>query len=552
MSQITVFTAKRIRTMNPSLPIATAVAVRGDQIIEVGTLETMRPWLDAHPHRIDTTFKDHVILPGFIDPHLHPSLAAILLPCHFITAMEWNLPDRICAPVTGHNAYIDRLKEIEESLTDPSEPLITWGYHSIWHGEISRSVINGISSTRPIIVWQRSFHELFANDAAIAWMGIDRGAMEKHPQIEPAEGRFYESGLALAMAGMKKLLLSPERFRHGLELTKRAVHYGGHTTICDMGMPMLDMDLEWPAMLAVMNRDDTPFRIQFVARAVERGGGLGREAENLRRVRAMPKMNTHRLQFRNGVKLFTDGGFFAELMQVQAPGFIDGHDGEWLMPPEVFEALARLYWKEGFRVHVHCTGDLGVELALDVLEKLQFERPRFNHRFTIEHFGMSTPEQVRRMADLGALASVNAYYVHELGDAYWKRSIGHERASQMARLGTLARYNVPTALHTDFTMAPARPLTSAWVAVNRLSESGVVMAPEERLTVDQALRAITIDAAYVIGMEHEIGSIRAGKKADFTVLEADPYDVPTTNLKDIPIWGTVFEGRLAPISGKST
>ena len=551
MSQITVYTAKRIRTMNPSLPIATAVAVRGDQIIEVGTLETMRPWLDAHPHRIDTTFKDHVILPGFIDPHLHPSLAAILLPCHFITAMEWKLPDRVCAPVHGHNAYIDRLKEIEESLTDPSEPLITWGYHSIWHGEIDRNVINGISSTRPIIVWQRSFHELFANDAAIAWMGIDRGAMEKHPQIEPDKGRFYETGLALAMAGMKKLLLSPERFRHGLELTKRAVHFGGHTTICDMGMPMLDMDLEWAAMLAVMDRDDTPFRIQFVARAVERGGGLGREAENLKRVRAMPKLNTHRLQFRNGVKLFTDGGFFAELMQVQAPGFIDGHDGEWLMPPEVFEALARIYWNEGFRIHVHCTGDLGVELALDVLEKLQFERPRFNHRFTIEHFGLSTPEQVRRMADLGALASVNAYYVHELGDAYWKRSIGHERASQMARLGTLARHNVPTALHTDFTMAPARPLTSAWVAVNRLSESGVVMAPEERLTVDQALRAITIDAAYVIGMEHEIGSIRAGKKADFTVLEADPYDVPTMDLKDIPIWGTVFEGRLAPISSKS-
>ena len=466
--------------------------------------------------------------------------------------MEWKLPDRVCAPVHGHNAYIDRLKEIEEGLTDPNEPLITWGYHSIWHGEINRNVINGISSTRPIIVWQRSFHELFANDAAIAWMGVDRAAMEKHPQIEPAEGRFYETGLALAMAGMKKLLLSPERFRHGLELTKRAVHYGGHTTICDMGMPMLDMDLEWSAMLAVMERDDTPFRIQFVARAVERGGGLGREAENLKRVRALPKLNTHRLQFRNGVKLFTDGGFFAELMQVQAPGFIDGHDGEWLMPPEVFEALARIYWNEGFRIHVHCTGDLGVELALDVLEKLQFERPRFNHRFTIEHFGMSTPEQVRRMADLGALASVNAYYVHELGDAYWKRSIGHERASQMARLGTLARHNIPTALHTDFTMAPARPLTSAWVAVNRLSEFEVVMAPEECLTIEQALRAITIDAAYVIGMEHEIGSIRAGKKADFTVLEADPFDVPAIDLKDIPIWGTVFEGRLAPIGGKST
>ena len=73
------------------------------------------------------------------------------------------------------------------------------------------------------------------------------------------------------------------------------------------------------------------------------------------------------------------------------------------------------------------------------------------------------------------------------------------------------------------------------------------MAPEERLTVEQALRAITIDAAYVIGMEHEIGSIRAGKKADFTVLEADPFELPAMALKDIPIWGTVFEGRPAPI-----
>ena len=552
MSRITVYTAKQIRTMNPSLPTATAVAVRDGRIIEVGSVETMRPWLDAHPHIIDDTFAKHTLMPGFIDPHLHPSLAAILLPTHFITAMEWKLPDRVSAPVHGHNAYLDRLKQIEEGMPNPTEPLLSWGYHGIWHGKMSRSVLNGISKTRPIIIWQRSFHELYANDAAIEWMGLDRKTMEGHPQIDAEEGRFYETGIAPAMNGMKKLLLSPERFKHGLKLTKQAIHLGGHTTICDMGMPMLDMDLEWSSMKEIMDTDDTPFRVQFVARAVERGGGLGREKENLERVRGMKKYNTHRLQFRNGVKLFTDGGYYAELMQVQAPGFIDGHEGEWLMPPEVFETLARIYWNEGFRIHVHCTGDLGVELALDVLEKLQFERPRFNHRFTIEHFGLSTPEQVRRMADLGALASVNAYYVHELGDAYWKKSIGLERSSQMSRLGTLFRHNVPTALHTDFTMAPAHPLTSAWVAVNRLSESGVVMAPEERLTVEQALRAITIDAAYVIGMEHEIGTIRAGKKADFVVLGEDPMDVAPSELKNIPIWGTVFEGQPAPISKTST
>ena len=86
MSEITVFTARKIRTMNPSMPEASAVAVRDGQIIEVGTLQTMKPWLDAHPHRIDESFADHVLMPGFIDPHLHPSLGAVLLSCHFITA----------------------------------------------------------------------------------------------------------------------------------------------------------------------------------------------------------------------------------------------------------------------------------------------------------------------------------------------------------------------------------------------------------------------------------------------------------------------------------
>lgn len=547
MSEITVFTARKIRTMNPSLPEAQAVAVRDGQIIEVGTLETLTPWLEAFDHRIDETFQDLVMMPGFIDPHLHPALAAVLLPCHFITAVEWQLPDRTALAVTGHNAYLDQLKIAEEAIDDPSAPLVTWGYHKIWHGELTRKTLNGISATRPVVVWQRSFHEIIMNDAAMDWMKLDRDALTRHPQVDPESGRFFETGLSVAMAGMRDYLYAPERFRHGLELTKKAIHAGGHTTIADMAFPLNDLDREWSEILSVMETDDTPFRVQMVPRAIERGESSSDAESQVARVKALASRGTHRLQFGNGVKLFTDGGFFAELMQLQGPGFIDGHHGEWLTPPEVVENLARAFWHAGFRIHVHCTGDLGVELALDVLEKLQFERPRFNHRFTIEHFGVSTPEQVRRIADLGALVSANIYYVHELGDAYWKHSIGFERASQMARLGTLARHNVTTALHSDFTMAPEQPLNSAWVAVNRLSEAGQTLAPEERLTIDQAMRAITIDAAYVLGMEHEIGSIRAGKRADFTILGSDPYETAPEKLKDIPIWGTVFEGRPAPL-----
>jgi predicted amidohydrolase YtcJ len=126
--------------------------------------------------------------------------------------------------------------------------------------------------------------------------------------------------------------------------------------------------------------------------------------------------------------------------------------------------------------------------------------------------------------------------------------MGPERAHYMVRLKSLLDNGVKVSLHSDFTMAPAEPLKLAWVAVNRFSGSGQVLGPEERITVEQALRAVTIDAAYAIRMEDEIGSIEAGKIADFAVLEQDPYEVDPVNLKDIPIWGTVFEGTPFPIA----
>ena len=547
MEQITVYTARVVRTMEPALPLADAVAIRGDRIVEVGSLETMQPWLQAHPHTIDERFREHVIMPGFIDPHLHPSMAALLLPMHFTTAMEWRLPWQDVPSTRGHSEFLDRLTEIDQGMDDPDEPLFAWGHHPIWHGEVYRQTLNGISRTRPIIDWHRGFHTLVVNDATLEWMGLDEAEAERHPQVNVAEGRFYETGLSLAFRYFNHYTLAPKRFTGGLERLRQVVHHGGHTTIGDMAAGMFNLDMEWDALVKVLEQDDTPFRVQMIPPGTPMGGELKDSAKLIERTVGLRERNTHRLRFYDHVKLFADGGFYAGLMQLGLPGAIDGSIGEWMTPPETFEAVARAYWNEGFKIHVHCSGDLGVELALDTLEKLQWERPRFDHRLTIEHFGVSTPEQVRRMAALGALASVNIYYVYELGDAYWKNKLGHERASQMSRLGTLARHNIPTALHTDFTMAPALPLNSAWVAANRISENGLVMGEEERLTLDQAMRAITIDAAYVLGLEHEIGTIRAGKMAAFTILEQDPYEVGAENLREIPIWGTVFEGRPFPI-----
>jgi len=537
-----VFVARNIRTMEPSRPEATAVAVRDGRIVEVGTLETLKPWLETHPHTIDRTFERHVLMPGFIDPHLHPSMAAYLLQCEFITAMEWQLPHKTVEPVRSREGWLARLNELHQAEPNPDLPIFAWGHHRNWHGEIWREDLNAISKARPLILIHRSFHETVMNDGALKFFEIEENDMRNAHQVDIARGHFFEAGNRHIRAKLAAYLLSEKRLGPAMQLTSEVIHLGGHTTVGDMAFGIFGGDVEWAAYKASFDKETTPFRVELIPAMSIAGVGA-----SIEQIGKLPERNTSKLRFGKHVKLFTDGAFFSQLMQLGSPGYIDGHDGEWLMPPEQFESMARMLWNKGLCIHVHCTGDLGLELALDVLEKLQWERPRFNHRFTIEHFGISTSAQARRIADLGAIVSANPYYIYELSDIYAREGVGFERASQMVRLGSLSRNGVPFALHSDYTMAPARPLQNAWIAANRINAAGDILCPGERVSIEEALRAITINAAYVLGLEHEIGSISAGKKADFTVLEADPFEVPAENLRDIPIWGTVFEGNAFPL-----
>ena len=123
-------------------------------------------------------------------------------------------------------------------------------------------------------------------------------------------------------------------------------------------------------------------------------------------------------------------------------------------------------------------------------------------------------------------------------------SVGYERASSMARLGTALKEGLVTALHSDFTMAPAQPLLNMWVAVNRMNAQGEVMAPAEALTPEQALQAVTLNAAKILGIERETGSLRAGKRADITVLSEHPLEVEPMSIRDIDVVATMFEGKV--------
>ncbi len=173
--------------------------------------------------------------------------------------------------------------------------------------------------------------------------------------------------------------------------------------------------------------------------------------------------------------------------------------------------------------------------------------PRIDHRTVIVHFANSTEAQVDRIARLHAVVSANPYYPVGFADKYSEIGLGPERADVMVRAGTVVERGIPLSFHSDLPMGPADPMMMASFAVNRITTSGRVAAPEQRISVQAGLEAVTIGAAHSWRREDELGSIEVGKIANFTVLGDDPFIVDPSDLGSIPVEGTVFEGRWFPV-----
>ncbi len=177
--------------------------------------------------------------------------------------------------------------------------------------------------------------------------------------------------------------------------------------------------------------------------------------------------------------------------------------------------------------------------------------PRENHRTTFHHVGLFDAAQAQRAADLGVEISANPYYLWALADKYSETGLGPERAANMVALKEFTKRGVPVSLHSDFAMAPADPLLLAWVAANRIVASGKVMNPDEKISVYNAMKGITITAARTFEMEDTIGSIKVGKEATFTLLEQNPFKIAPEKLKDIPVVGVVYKGNIKLNPGKT-
>jgi len=545
-SPVQVYLAQRIITMDAIRPRATAVAVEDGHIVAVGELHDIQRTLGDRAYEIDQRFADKVLMPGFIEPHLHPYIAGILLPMEFITPHDWALPGRQVQGVRGRDAYLARLQDHEKGL-DEEQWLWTWGYHDLFHGKLSRADLDAVSAQRPIVVWHRSFHEIYLNSAAIEALGVDIATAGGHPQVDLEAGRFYENGAKLLLPSLVPLLLEPGRYVSALAEARSIIHAGGITTVGDAAFGTLNVESEFQALRAAgWDATTTPFRTYLLTDGKSLGERAGHEgAPGI--INLMPDRDLNRIRFLpQQVKLFADGAAYSQLMQMREP-YLDGHSGEWLMDPAELLAAARHYWNAGFQIHVHVNGDAGLDSTLDILQTLQQENPREDHRFTIHHLAYARPDQAQRLMALGGMVQANPYYLWALGDSYADHGLGVPRATHMVPLKSFAASGMRIALHSDFTMAPAQPLLLVWAAVTRLTAEGNVFAVDERLDLHTALRGITIDAAFQMAQEEEIGSIEVGKLANFTVLAQDPYQLPIEKLKDIAIWGTVFEGLVYPL-----
>jgi predicted amidohydrolase YtcJ len=547
-TELVVYTARKIITMEPALPQATAVAVADGRIVSVGTLESLKPWLAVSEVTIDRSLEDKVLLPGFIDPHVHPSLPAVLTQFPFLAPDDWSLPTGNFPGARTPQAYETRLRALVAEHADSRVPFIAWGYHPLWHGEVYRVQLNAWFPDTPVMLWHRSFHELIGNDAAFALLGITAADTQGNHENDWAKGHFWENGLKAIVPKMG-FLFEPARFSQGMGNFLEMVHRGGVTTVLDMGTGVFGNPAREIALVRQVTEGSraplriimTPIITDFLAR--------GKTPEQaMAEIEQWRQGNSRRVLVENHFKLMLDGAIFSGLAQMGPPGYLDGHEGIWMAPLPVTTQWARAFWNAGYQLHAHTNGDKSAAAFIELLSGLQAQKPRTDHRFTLEHFAYSTQDQSRQLKALGALVSANPYYHYLLSDMYSELWLGEDRGSQMVRLGSLERLQVPFALHSDSPMAPLSPLTLAWNATNRVTINGVTSALEERISLHAALRAITTDAAWIVGWEDEIGSIRAGKRADFTVLEADPYAVGVDGLKDIPVWGTVFEGEAFPLT----
>ena len=538
----TVYRARLARTLDPANPTADHVAVDDGRIVAVGGAADMPAGAP-----VDERFADKVLVPGFVEGHTHTQVGALWSSCYCGRFARTGPDGTRWDELPSVDESMARLREWGEANPE-AEVVFGWGFDPIYFGRTcTREDLDQVSDTRPVTLAHASLHIVSVNTPALALLGLldnppDTPSVPRGPDGLPTgELRGPEAAYpAIGRLGLLPMLF-PTTEDAFLAVGRLAVR-AGVTTMTDLGSSYR------PDLLA--NYTEFTAREDWPVRLVPAFMSDGRPAAELFRIAdEAAEANTEMLRL-GRVKIVVDGSIQGFTARLRAGEYHNGApNGLWYKTPEHIREVLAQALAEGRQVHLHTNGDQASELVLDILEELVAARPGATPDITLQHAQMMDEGLLGRAAALGLNVNLFANHIFYWGEAHAAMTIGEERAAGMDACATALRLGVPLSIHSDEPVTPIAPLFAMWCAVNRLTHEGRVLGPQERITPEQALHAVTMGPAISLGLDGEIGSLAVGKRADIAVLADDPLSVAPEAIRDIAVWGTVTGGRVFPADG---
>ncbi len=530
----TVFCKGTVITLDAQRPAAEAVAVRRGIIMAVGSEAEMRKL--AGPDTKTADLKGRVMLPGFYAAHDH-------FPSEGIGALFLvNLNSPPIGPLQTIEDLLAALRA-KAARTAPGQWIQGRGYDDTLLREQrhpTRYDLDRVSTNHPIWIVHASGHLGVANSHALYLAGITKdspqpkgGVIRKDPATGEPTGIFEECGSLVS-----RLIpgFSPEQKLKAIAWADR--HYvskGVTTTVIAGGSTSSVREL-------VAAREQGLLHLRVVAML-----SVDHPSDAAANDTASPNPDPDWIHI-GAAKIWHDGslqgytGYLTEPYYRQPEGKTNDC-GYAMRSREALVELVKKHHRDGRQIAIHGNGDAAIDDILFAYAEAQREDPRPDARHRIEHCQTARPDQLARMKQLGVTPSFFNGHVFYWGDRHRDIFLGPERAARISPLASARASGLRFTLHNDTPVTPVDPLLLMWVAVNRLTRNGQTLGPAERISVADALRAVTLDAAWQNFEEARKGSIEPGKFADFVVLDENPLTISPQKIKDIGVLETFVGGE---------
>jgi len=539
-----IFRARRIVTLDPSCPVADAVAVVDGRVLHTGTFEEVSSDLAGLGAIVDDRFGDQVIVPGFIEGHCHILDEGSLSRFAWLGSYDRRTPDGGVQPgCATHDAALARIARAASETPEPNDVVVCLGWDPAMAGSpgLDRHVLDAVAPGRAVYVHQSNGHVGHASSVLLERAGVSRDTrvpgVVRDDAGEPTGTLHEVDALVLVLGTHVRLSRGvAEGMRDGGSLARHV----GCTTVTDLAFTATTKLVDQVA--GIVETDDFPVRVVYapLVQVLERTLG----ADTLDHVRSLAARTgmKHRM---GPVKFMLDGSIQGRTGQLDWPGYCCGDDhGMWVVDPDEMVEKMRPFHQAGLQLAMHTNGDKAIAAGVEIYRRLLSDHPRVDHRHRLEHVQMATEEMFRRMRTLGVLPNLFVNHIWYWGDIHRAQTIGPAKARRLDACGTAHRLGIPFSIHCDAPVTPLDPLFTMWCAVNRLTSSGHLLGADQRIPAEAALRAVTLDSAHLLHLDDEIGSIEVGKRADFAVLSEDPTAVDPLAIKDIAVRATVCDGRI--------